>query len=173
MLNPQVKIFGYVSTNQSLSNFQTKAGEWDTLGVHGIFMDESGYDYGTTATNDRSAFNTKVDYVHNQTTASICFVNAWNLDHILGTDNDTSYPNTTWNPSLLESNLTNNDWVLLESFPINTTSYTSTGGYQSKSDWASIGAKANPHDHYRAAEASPDCFFEYCPCQPAVQGTAY
>lgn len=143
-LNPNALIFGYASINQSQANFETKVDGWETLGVHGIFLDEAGYDYGTTTTNDRSAFNTKVDYVHAQSTAKICFANAWNADHILGTANDVSYPNTTWNSGDDESNLNTSDWILLESYPINTTSYTAStpDGYEPKADWASRGVKA-------------------------------
>lgn len=104
-INPGVQMFGYVTANQSLGSFQTKCGQWNTLGVSGIFMDECGYDYGV----HRDTFNTEVDYVHEQSVAKLCFCNAWNLDHILGTENDLSYPNTTYNPTLEESNLTVND----------------------------------------------------------------
>jgi len=142
-LNPCALIFGYVSTNQSYANFQTKTDQWNTLSVHGIMMDESGYDYGTTATNSREAFNQKVDYVHGKSSSKICFPNAWNIDHILGTADDLSFPNTTWNPSILESNLNENDWIMLESFPVNTTAYSGNAGYESASDWTARGAKAN------------------------------
>ena len=142
-LNPGALIFGYVSINQSLADFQAKVDDWDTLDVHGIFMDEAGYDYGTTTTNDRAAFNTKVDYIHGKATAKLCFANAWNTDHILGIANDASYPNTTWNPTPTESKLGINDWILLESFPVNTTAYSGSGGYEGKADWATRGSKAN------------------------------
>ena len=136
VLNPNCLIFGYVATAQTLSNFQSKVDQWNTLQVDGIFMDESGYDYGT----NRVDFNTRVDYVHGKTYSKVCFVNSWNMDHVLGTANDVSFPNSTWNPTLISSKLNNNDWYLLESFPINTTSY--TNGVESVSDWASRGVKA-------------------------------
>lgn len=135
------KIFGYVSVNQSYENFQTKVGQWNTLGVHGIMMDESGYDYGTTTTNSREAFNQKVDYIHGQTSSNICFANAWNTDHILGTADDASYPNSTWNTSALESTLNENDWIMLESFPVDTSAFAGNAGYEGKTDWATRGAK--------------------------------
>lgn len=137
-LNPSCMIFGYVSVNQSLTNFKTKTDQWDTLQVHGIFMDEAGYDYGKT----RSEFNERVDYVHGKTYSKVAFANAWNTDHILGTANDASYPNSTYNSGSVESKLNTSDWVLLESFAINTTAYSGTGGYESKSDWAVRGVKA-------------------------------
>ena len=137
-LNPNAKIFGYVTVNQTLANFESKADDWDDLEVHGIFMDEAGYDYGKT----RSEFNDRVDHVHNLTNAKLCFANAWNFDHILGTENDASYPNTTYNSGSVASNLTENDYALLESFPINTTAYSGNGGYESKTDWLARGEKA-------------------------------
>jgi hypothetical protein len=138
VLNPDVLIFGYVTIPQIIGTFQTKVDQWNALQVNGILMDEAGYDYGT----NRVDFNTRVDYVHARTYAKICFVNAWNPDHILGTVNDVSYPNSTWNSSLTASNLLKSDWVLLESFAINTTAYSGTGGYESASDWYSRGSKA-------------------------------
>jgi hypothetical protein len=152
-LNPNTKFFGYVSVNQSYNDFIDKVDKWDTnVGVDGIFMDEAGYDYGKT----RDEFNDRVDYVHGVASSSssasegehgpdglIAFANAWNLDHILGTANDTSYPNTTYNSDLQESHLGVNDWVLVESFAINTQSYTAStpDGYEPKADWAARGSK--------------------------------
>jgi len=130
-LNPNALIFGYVACAQILANFQTKTDQWNTLQVHGIFMDEAGYDYGKT----RAEFNTMVDYAHSKTYSSLCFANAWNTDNIIGTANDASFPNSTYNSSAIESKLTLNDWILLESFPVNTTAYSGNAGYESKSDW--------------------------------------
>ncbi len=141
VLNPQTKIFGYVTCNQTYANFQTKVDQWNDMQVHGIFMDECGYDYGTP----RDIFNQKVSYVHGKAYSSICFVNAWNMDHIIGTANDASYPNSTWNAGLSASNLTSDDWYLLESFPINTTAFSGAGGYESKTDWKARGDKAVSH----------------------------
>lgn len=140
-LNPDTKIFGYVTVNQTKSNFETKAGQWNTLGVHGVFMDEAGYDYGT----HRDVFNERVDFVHNQSSANLCFVNAWNMDHVIGTANDPSYPNSTYNPGLSASNLTVDDWYLLESFPINTDAYSGSDGYEPKADWLYRGERAIVH----------------------------
>jgi len=138
-LNNYSEIYGYVTVNQSYGDFTTKVNQWDDLEVHGIFMDEAGYDYGKT----RAEFNQRVDYVHDRTYASKCFVNSWNTDHVLGTANDPSYPNSTYNDSSTESNLNNTDWILLESFPINTSSYTDSTpqGYESASDWLYRGDK--------------------------------
>lgn len=137
-LNPAALIFGYVSLNQSQANFETKVGQWETLQVHGIFIDEAGYDYG----KNRAEFNTAVDYVHGRIYAKLAFANAWNTDHILGTADDASYPNSTFNPTEVESKLTIDDWILLESLAVNTTAYSGSGGYAPKSDWAARVVKA-------------------------------
>lgn len=137
-LNPDIKVFGYVTINQDLSTFKTKAKQWDDLNVQGIFLDEAGYDYG----KKREEFNERVAFVNSLDSACICFANAWNLDHILGTANDTNYPNATYNPNGVESLLTEGDYVLLESFSVNTDAYTSNSGYAPKSDWIARGEKA-------------------------------
>jgi hypothetical protein len=67
------------------------------------------------------------------------------MDHIIGTANDASYPNSTWNPNPLASHLTYNDWYLLENFSVNTTSYSGNNGYASKTDWAARGVKCIGH----------------------------
>jgi len=137
-LNCYSEIYGYVTCDQAFGDFTSKVNEWETLQVDGIFIDEAGYDYGRT----RAEFNQRVDYVHSMTYANTCFANAWNTDHILGVTNDPSYPDSTFNDSSAESNLTLNDWILLESFPVNTSSYSSNQGYESASDWAVRGVKA-------------------------------
>lgn len=142
-LNPGVVIFGYASANQDRATFEAKAAEWNTLGVHGIFLDEAGYEFG----RGRAEFNEKVSYVHAQSVANLCCVNAWNMDHIIGTEDDPSYPNANFNPNGDPSKLTAYDWYMLESFPINTAAYTSSNppGYESKGDWAVRGVKALNH----------------------------
>lgn len=142
-LNDETLIFGYISMTETQANFETKADQWNTLGVHGIFIDEGGYDFGTTATNGREAANAKYDYVHSLGSANIVFVNSWNMDHIIGTANDVSYPNSTWNPSLVESTLTEEDWYLLEAFAVDTESYGSD--YEVSTDWVYRGEKAVGH----------------------------
>lgn len=136
-LNPAAKIFGYVATDQLISDFSNKVDQWGDLSVHGVFMDRAGYDYGI----NRADFNARVDYVHSLD--MLCLVNAWNMDHIIGTVNDPAYPNTTWNPGDIESTLTENDWYLLESFCINTTAW--TPGYEGKTEWSIRGIKAIGH----------------------------
>lgn len=135
-LNPEASIFGYVTVNQNLSSFKTKVDQWDDLKIDGIFMDEAGYDYG----KKRSEFNECVIHVKSKENANVCFANAWNIDHVLGTADDPSYPNSTYNPDGYESMLDEDDWYLLESFAVNTDSY--QGDYAPKADWIARGNKA-------------------------------
>jgi hypothetical protein len=135
-LRPEGKIFGYVATTLSLSNFEDQVDDWDNLNVQGIMMDEAGYDYGT----NRADFNARVDYVHAK--GMIVMANAWNEDHVIGTVDDVSYPNSTYNSGAVASSLGANDWYMLESAPINTTAFSGADGYQPASDWAARGVKA-------------------------------
>ena len=136
VLNPAAEIFGYVTVNQAESAFRDKVDDWDDMGVHGIFLDEAGYDFGTASTNGREAFNDKCDYVHSRDSANVCFANAWNPNHVLSTVNDPSYPNTTWNPSEIDTALTEDDWYLMESHAIKTDK-----NYEDHSQWKSRGDK--------------------------------
>jgi hypothetical protein len=142
-IRPDIKLFGYVATTNILTDFKTKVDRWCDLGVYGIFVDAAGYDYGTPATNGRDAFNEKIDYVHGKAHTNIVFANAWDSDHILGTAEDPSYPNSIWNPSLNESSLGGFDYVLLESFPINTAVW--SPGYEGRTEWYSRAEKILGH----------------------------
>jgi hypothetical protein len=129
-LNPSAIIFGYIDGAIAQATFETKVGQWNTVGVDGIFADKFGYDFGNT----RAQQNDKTDYVHAQ--SMLMFVNAWNTDHVLGTANDPSYPNATFNPGDVEATLSVTDWIMLESLAVNTTAYSGNGGYASKWDWS-------------------------------------
>ena len=122
-IKPNILIFGYVTVAQDYSDFKLKASRWNDMGVHGIFMDEAGYDYGKT----RAELNERLIYVHSQSSAKLAFLNAWKQKYIMGIENDASYPNSTYNPDLVQSVINEDDWVLLESFPVNTISYNATG----------------------------------------------
>lgn len=137
-IREDIEVFGYVSLNQSYEDFRTKVEEWENLGdiehvIDGIFIDEAGYDFGNASTNGRVAFNQKVDLCHSK--GLRCFINAWNVDHVLYTNNDPSYPNATYNPDLIESELENNDIYLFESLGVNTLSYSGNSGYEDKTNW--------------------------------------
>lgn len=135
-LNSEIKLFGYVTANQDISVFKTLVDQWDNLGVDGIFIDEAGYDFG----KKRTEINERLYHVKSKENSWICFVNAWNIDHVIGIEDDASYPNATFNPEGYESLLSEEDWYLLESFSVNTVSYPSK--YASKNDWYTRGTKA-------------------------------
>jgi len=137
-INKDAKFYGYTVCTDSFSTFRTKADQWNTLGTKGLFIDECGYDFSNT----RAQQNQKIDYVHSLSVSNTCFISAWNMDHILGVANDPNYPNITYNPFLADIHLTSNDWILMESFPINTTSYSGNSGYESGSEWCARGQKA-------------------------------
>ena len=142
-LNPNAKIFGYTTVSQTYANYKTEVDEWDNTDfkVDGVFLDEAGYGdpNATSGNNGRIPFNDKVDYAHSK--GFLVFANAWKPDHILDTTNDTSYPNSTWNPDGIESNLNSDDWYLLESFAID-----SNENYESATQWKDRGEKANEYD---------------------------
>lgn len=142
VLNSSAKIFGYVTVNQPKADFQNKVEQWNDLGVHGIFMDEAGYDYGTVQTNGRDALNEKIGFVRSQDIIEYCFVNCWNPDHVLNRNDDPSFPNATWNPNDNDSLLTENDYYLFESFPVNTTAYSGSNNLQPGADWIARVQKA-------------------------------
>ena len=131
-LNPSTLIFGYVTANQDIALFEAKADQWIQIAVDGIFADEAGYDFGVK----RTELNERIDYVHGE--GKIIFPNAWNTKHLLGVEDDPSYPNSTYNPNLAPSALTPDDWVLLESFAVNTESY--LDGVEAKEQWAQRGS---------------------------------
>jgi hypothetical protein len=137
-LKPDILIYGYVSANQTIGNFQTKVNEWDTLAVQGIFIDEAGYDYGVT----RDGLNACIMHIRSKTNAKLCFVNSWNMDHIVGVVNDVSYPNSTYNPELHASLLDSRDTYMLESFVVNTAAYSGNNNYATQSDFIARGNKA-------------------------------
>ena len=78
--------------------------------------------------------NNVVNYVHGRSNANTVFINGWNPDHILGIVNDPSYPNTIYNPNLIESTLTSSDYYLLESCPISHNAYTWTAYEEAKAE---------------------------------------
>lgn len=137
VLNSNCLVFGIVPATDSISSFNTKISQWNTLQINGIFIDKAGYDFGILRTN----FNTMIDAVKTLTYANITFANSTKLSHILGTDNDPSYPNSSFNSELLSSHLTNTDWVLLESYAVDTSAFAQ--GYESASTWASRGVEMN------------------------------
>lgn len=169
-INPEMCLFGYVDCADSLANVKTAVDRWDTLLARGIFLDQAGYDFGT----NRADFNTRIDYVHGKDVANIAFVNAWNPDHVLGQQNDLSYPNTTYNANGLPSKLLPSDWILLESFPVNTTSFSGTDGYETRNEWRARAEKAiGLRERYGIQLASACLIDDASPSGQALSDFAY
>lgn len=120
-LKPSVSIFGYVTILQTYASFRTQVLAWDAMNVSGIFCDEAGYDFGTVATNGRVAFNEKLGLLH--ACKLLAFVNAWNPDHVLGVVNDSTFPNSIYNPDNIPSLVRKVDWYLFESLAVNDSAY--------------------------------------------------
>jgi len=151
---PNIEIYGHVDTDLEDGIWLEKVNNWyNNLDVNGIFMNNSGYDYGTWATNGRRAFIWKVDYIHSK--AMKCFVNASNPDHVLGVNNDRNYPNTTWNPNQLGTNLSFFDIYLLEHFVHGKYDDSNELKYEYPGTWELRGKNANKYrEKIRLASAS-------------------
>lgn len=137
-LNPAAEIYGYVTINQPTYDFKKKVAWWKILEIHGIFLDEAGYDFGTVATNGRVAFNEKVSYLHG--CDFMAFANAWKPEDVLDNEPD------TFNPDQIPTILTPDDMYLLESHAI-----TSAGAYEAKTQWFDRALKAREYDIRLAA----------------------
>ena len=125
-LHPKVEIFGYVdlgvsTNNHSIPTMEGMVDDWDTAGATGIFLDDAGYDFQTS----RDRQNSMIDYVHGL--GMNVFINAWNQDDLCSSDVDATY-----NPSGTATTLNDQDYVLLESWVINTNAY--TNDYATMSD---------------------------------------
>jgi hypothetical protein len=137
-LKPSIKIFCYVDGTKSQAVFEAEIDDISAISdIDGVIIDRAGYDFGQT----RTQMNAKVDYVH-ASNASICLMNAFFIDHVLGIDNDPAYPNSTYNTGLVHSTLVEDDWYLMESFVVNTAAYTGNNGYISQDDWIIRGIAA-------------------------------
>jgi hypothetical protein len=68
------------------------------------------------------------------------------MDHIIGTADDVSYPNATYNPSLHAALFDSRDIYMLESFAVNTDAYSGNAGYATQSDVSLRGNKAVAHN---------------------------
>jgi len=127
-VKPTTVLFGMVSNTLSLSNFTTAVDNFSDS-IDGIFIEKSGYDNGTVGTNSREATNSKIDYVHNLD--KVVMLDAENVNHINGNNNDTSFPNSTWNSDLIESSFKRGDWYLINNFVLN------NGTFIDKDTWLS------------------------------------
>lgn len=137
-LNPNCEIFGYVTANQTNGNFENGVNEWienvdfGAL-IDGIFFDEAGYDFNVT----RESFNYKIDFVHSKDV--MCFINAWNIDDVLG---DASH---VLNPNSLKSNLLSSDWYLFESLAYGPYGSDNALQFENDVEWKTRGDKVEEY----------------------------
>ena len=120
------EVFGYVPigcltpeedpeidvSNLTIEQIKTRILSWKEMGARGVFLDEFGYDYRTT----RERQNEIVDFCHENSLHVI--VNAWEVDHVFGTENYIveagNTPEHPGNPNNLECHLTEDDYMFFE-----------------------------------------------------------
>ena len=120
------EVFGYVPigcltpeedpeidvSNLTIDEIKTRILSWKEMGARGVFLDEFGYDYRTT----RERQNEIVDFCHEN--SLIVIVNAWEVDHVFGTENYIVETGNTekhpGNPNNLECHLTEDDYMFFE-----------------------------------------------------------
>jgi hypothetical protein len=123
-------VYGYIpigvtTGNLSMAEIQNRVNAWNAMGIAGIFLDETGYDFGVS----RQRQNDIVDYVHNKGLS--VFINAWNPDDVFS---DAIEP--TYNPAGISTHLDSNDIYLYESFQIILSDYQDATSWANKSDKA-------------------------------------
>jgi hypothetical protein len=81
---PNVRVVGYVpigldenleDSNLSMDELKLRVDQWNNIGVHGIFLDEFGYDYFVT----RERQNEIVNYCHDL--GKFVFANSWSFEY--------------------------------------------------------------------------------------------
>jgi hypothetical protein len=82
-----IPVYGYVDTgvmtdNLTIEQASTQVSQWKDMGVSGIFLDDFGFDYGTT----RARQNQFLDLVHNKSMPA--FVNAYNPPDVFSDKNE-------------------------------------------------------------------------------------
>lgn len=120
-----VKVYGYISTGVSTSNLTlqqivTRINQWVHLvGVHGIFLDEFGFDYGNTRARQQEIVMAV------RAAGKVYAANAWGFSDVLCTNiSEIPYPDGHWtkvnfaakNPNNLPLDFGVGDAYVLESF---------------------------------------------------------
>jgi hypothetical protein len=109
-------VFGYVDLGRtqalSLAEIVDRIGRWAMMGIHGVFLDEAGYDFGVT----RERQNQAVLAAHARG-LRVCF-NAFNPDDVFGDGQVPINAVGGGNPAGVKSLLSERDAILLESFAV-------------------------------------------------------
>lgn len=124
----QTRFFGYVDVGVSTQNLsaveiQTAIIEWLNLGADGIFLDDFGYDFGTS----RERQNLAIDYAHSYGLPVIA--NGFFVDDVFSSDVDANF-----NPNGDATHLTAADFYLYESYQIQEGSPVSGATWRDKAD---------------------------------------
>lgn len=122
------RFFGYVDVgvstqNLSLNEIQTEISNWKSLGADGIFLDDFGYDFGTT----RGRQNAVIDYAHSLGLPVIA--NGFVVDDVFSSAIDASF-----NASGAATKLTAADFYLYESYQTQEGSTVSGSTWRTKAD---------------------------------------
>lgn len=116
---PNTRIVGYVpigmvpdslDSNLPMEELKARVDEWTAMGVHGIFLDEFGYDYYVT----RERQNEIVNYCHEL--GKFVFANSWSVKYCFGSEPMVLdwLDNFEPNPNSIEPVLNENDYYLYE-----------------------------------------------------------
>lgn len=116
---PNVRVVGYVpigldasweDSNLPMDELKLRVDQWSSIGAHGIFLDEFGYDYSVT----RARQNEIVNYCHDL--GKFVFANSWSFEYCFSSNPmEISWmPDFYPNPEGLAPVLNENDYYLCE-----------------------------------------------------------
>ncbi|MFB7906489.1 hypothetical protein ACFC1T_08700 [Kitasatospora sp. NPDC056076] len=146
-INPQLRVIGYVDIGvnpppdpaPTMAQIQLHIDQWKTAGAHDVFFDRAGYDYGCT----RQRQNDSLAYARSKAMGGV--MNTWNIDDAF------SSAAGTGNPTGLAPLLGPQDYYLLESWVVNTDSWTggTSGGKDGYAGMAATKDKGDKSVTYR------------------------
>ena len=168
-LQPAVRLFGYVplGDTQRLPSAALADGvrRWRDMGIHGVFLDEAGYDFGVT----RARQNESVELIHDA--GLRVFANAFDPDDVLGSDVVPLNVREGGNPLGVSPRFGPGDLLLLESFVVR------LGEVEPAESWFERSRKAAAHSRrtgvgvMTVTTARPDGAFDASLCELAWWGT--
>lgn len=162
-------VFGYVdlgvsTQNLSINEIENRINQWKTTGAKGIFLDDFGYDFGTT----RARQDTVVQYAHSL--GLVVTANAFDPADAFGTKVDPAH-----NPSGMKTALNAGDYYLYESFQVEEGSYVPASDWEAKSQalatyQSSLGFKVLATTTNNAANAFNQTAFNYAWASALLDG---
>ncbi len=162
---PATQVFGYVPlgdtarlTSEELAD---AVRQWHQMGVHGIFLDEAGYDYGVT----RRRQNEIVALVHELHLRA--FVNAFDPDDVLSDRAVTLNARGGGNPDGAPSRLNEMDLLLLESFVVRNGVREPSDGWRARAEKADVYRKTVGIGVFGVTTTTPRTGFNRALCAQA------